>query len=59
MKYSWATKRSLDYSKANNEVMNQSMLELKRDLSKAERESLFQHSSPQFIAERIKKVEMF
>ena len=59
MNYSWATKRSLDYSKANNEVMNQSMLELKRDLSKAERESLFQHSSPQFIAERIKKVEMF
>ena len=59
MNYSWATKRSLDYSKASDEVLNQCMLELKRDLSKAERESLFQHSSPQFIAERIKKVEMF
>lgn len=59
MNYSWATKRSLDYSKASDEVLNQSVLELKRDLSKAERESLFQNSSPQFIAERIKKVEIF
>ena len=59
MNYSLATKKSQDYSQAIGEVLDQSLLELKRQMTKAEKENLFQIFSPQLISGRIKKVDKF
>ena len=57
MNYSLAIKKSQDYSQAIKEVLDQSLLELKRQMTIEEKENLFQYFSPQLISARIKKVD--